>query len=382
MRNLEVNDVIKISGIRYSVKGYIVFNDAAQGSKWTEYKLSNSSNIVWLSVDEDNKEYVLSDEALTGREYDRQVMELFMGGEEDRGSASVIKARGAVDVDLGDRCRYYEIFDRTDQYVISQEIWEDEVEYSRGRSISLSCIEIEEKNSSYLDKEYDYEEHNHKKKMMMVLVGAIVVIIIGIFIGSGGLKEKDSLSRNIKRLYGTGYETTITGDTYTDLKADVYRTYESVGEATDRIMTACSKEIETVNSDEDKEIISILTQYEYAVIYKGEDGITYIQVSSREYNYANNNILFMGIARHNQYYRGHYYQYGYDRDRQRYTKRRSAYESFVPLGILYKEYRRDKDKDYNSWGSSSSSGSGSSGSIRRSSSGTRSSGSGGISSGK
>jgi len=51
--NIQLNDIISHFGTDYTVEGKLVYND--DGDEWYEYMLVDGDDVVWLSVEEDDR---------------------------------------------------------------------------------------------------------------------------------------------------------------------------------------------------------------------------------------------------------------------------------------------------------------------------------------
>ena len=142
-------DILRINGARYSVIGIITYRNTDDNCDWNEYRLMSipENNEAWLSMDDIYKEYSIS----------FMVRHKNIKGfhEVDRGRQIVIAAQGNVDVIPGDKARFIEYEDSTEERIFSVEKWDDETEYSEGYYLDLDEIALESMRDSYYTGPYN-----------------------------------------------------------------------------------------------------------------------------------------------------------------------------------------------------------------------------------
>ncbi|KMT23263.1 DUF4178 domain-containing protein [Clostridium cylindrosporum] len=365
--SLDIGSSIRISGVRYKVEGCILFEDS-DGTSWAEYKIkSRSFQTLWLSVDNINDEYaVYSEESYSEEFIEKNIND--KGYEKlESNSAIVLDYEGNVDVDVGEKVFYIEYENEVEELLISIEEWNGEKEYSKGYYINKNNIEkLDESNSNDTSTLY-WVDKIKGHKLNKVILGAFVLVIILITVFYGTSNPNNSLSTRIALIDNFQYETSITSDLDKDIKADVYSTEKTIEEAAMQIIDELQGSIEDVQENEEDGAVAIITSDEIAIVYKGEDSKTRIQVSSREYAYASRNTLYMGSDISSHYYRSYYYTKGYTKDIRRYKNLRNSYSDYK--GAKITPSNSNKYKTYSD-------------SIRQSSVNSRSSSGDGISSGK
>ncbi|WP_425447196.1 DUF4178 domain-containing protein [Dethiothermospora halolimnae] len=141
--NLKVGDIVSIEDVDYEVKGVMKLNDS--GWKWTEYKIKDARQTYWLSVEEDDEIEISLSHKVTAitteppKKYEYEGVTYYM----QEGSEAVVEdVSGKINVSKGDRVDYYEYSDSDDEKLLSIEIWDGQVEMSKGRWIETFEIEI------------------------------------------------------------------------------------------------------------------------------------------------------------------------------------------------------------------------------------------------
>ncbi len=364
--NYNVGDILRVDGDDFRVLGKIVFD-----GMWVEYRLLSQvgNQERWLSIDEQYREYSIS------RKADHSVS--FAGYHVvDEGTERVVHAEGNVDVEDGDSAIFTEYEDVTTEKIISVERWDDEEEISVGYYLDAHEIVLLSSRygntsgaSPYVQRSvYDSGHRSSGNKSGLWIGVTVLVMIIGM-LGSvlRGSSGGNKIAKYIENSQSYVYETSITGAD--SQKADVYYTTFSVDQAARDVINGIKGDTEDVqqNTEDGDSSITILTNKEYCIIYTSEDNITLVQVSDREYAYRNDNDLYRGNRYTNRYYRRYYYSRGYGSDTVTYDDYSSPYSSYTDSTLS-----GDYDSTYNTYSSS----------IRQSSTTSRTSSGGGLSSGK
>lgn len=358
----KVGTILDINGLKGTVIGYIQYaNTRDRDKRWYEYRLKTDMGERWLSCDEEYNEYSISwaDNSVRGN----------IGPEwheVDRGEERVVNYGGDVDVDMGETALFVEYEDVTEEFILSSEVWSDGTEYSRGQYVEPQEIRVvgyeEVKNAS--------GEKLLKAILLFLFLPYIFVAIVGIisiFAGSSGPSMMKYMKNNMKY----SYLTSITGND--KQKAEVYECtrYSKTDDVAKNLINVIEGKTESVTQREDLENqeIAIVTKKEYCLIYHPEDDPEkiLIQVSKRRYNYSTDKAPYRSSSTCSSWYRNHYYSSSYRSDAKSYKKTPSAYSSYRGETVhnigngYFDTYSR---------------------SVRQSSTSSRRSSSGGISSGK
>ncbi len=359
----QIGTNLRIRSMDFTVVGFITYaNRKDRDKKWTEYRLLTANRQeVWLSMDDEYKEYSLSWPAndVSGR----------IGPEwheVDRGEQVVVRYGGDVDVDPGERANFIEYEDASEDNILSVEIWSDGTEFSKGYYIETNEIEVtgftELKNSG---------DVNVNAVLTSMAIMFAVAMVFFTLLGALGANSSKSIAKYLKGSSLYTYETSITGNA--KQKADVYAYFSDA--STDVIAKLIIEGIEgntesvTQADEQDDNEIAILTKKEYCLIYHPVDDPmkVYVQVSPRKYNYSSDNAPYKSSTHTSTWYRSHYYSSGYTSDVSSYKSTPSAYSNYNGTTI-----HNIGNGYFDSYSSS----------IRQSSINSRSSSSGGISSGK
>lgn len=380
--NFALGDRLRVDGDDYEVIGIISYRNRMDNCMWMEYKIYSQSlrRENWLSYDEEFKEYSISAVA-------RGEVSTSGYKEVDRGVEEVIGAWGNVDVEIGDTANFIEYEDVTEEKIISHEIWDDGLEVSTGyyldedevvRISSGQGISAGSYNSynSYQSNGFvsgntmsDNASSESVKKIVKILVTLVPILVIftafkGAFAGGIGTP---SISKYLDKTATYIYQTSITGAE--GEKADVYMTYHDVDSASKDIIAAIDGKTEDVqqNTEDGDDSVAILTSKEYCLIYTSENGETLVQVSSRKYAYYNDDDPYCSRRGTRRYYRRYYYSRGYSSDYASWGSTNSPYDSYTESTLDNNPY-----DTYSSYA----------GSVRQSSTTSRTSSGGGTSSGK
>lgn len=367
-----VGDIISIKGIEYRIVGKITYRNTSDNCRWDEYRMMAmiGGREAWLSIDDVYREYSISSV--------KHFVNKNGYHEVDRGREVAERVDGNVDVDVGDAAFFTEYEDVTEEKIISEEVWDDGVEYSEGYyldedEIVLVRSEPRTMPTPVSNSNISYSSGKAGKSFALgfVIVAVLVISMPMLVSALNGIIFKTSIADYLNKDSGYTYVTSITGEE--KQKADVYKaeTATDVDTAAKDIINAIKGETEYVQQDTDTETdgsIAIMTANEYCIVYKSEDNESIlVQVSSRQYTYTTDKDLYHGTKHSRRYYRRFYYSTGYTSDTSRYSGYSSPYSSFTDSGISY-----NSSNTYNSY----------SGSVRQSSIRSRSSSGGGISSGK
>ena len=367
-------NILKIDGDFYRVVGAIEFRNVSDNCNWIEYKVvpTTGGAAKWLSCDDVYHEYSISE-----MNYEATISGYH---EVDKGEAVVVSYWGQVDVDRGERVRFTEFEDITEEKIMSIENWDGELEKSTGYYLDDYEIELFDNASDDMNfsdgagisTPYYSGTSSYKKKGGITPI-AILLIFIAFFssvissIASGFSSKEVSISEYLSDTSAFTYETSITGSG--SEKADVYSTTLTVDTATKNIIDGINGNTESVqqNTEDDDDSVAILTDTEYCIIYTSEDDKTLVQISTRKYTYSSDKDLYRSRYGSNRYYRRYYYTKGYTYDRSSYSSNSSPYSDYSDTTVS-----TNYSDTYSSYSSS----------VRQSSNSSRLSSGGGTSSGK
>lgn len=370
MKNLyfSVGNTVKVKDERYKVKGYISFEEGYGGGRWYEYKLIStlSGKEKWLSIDTENKEYALYTMQPNNKNY--SLDEIYSQGytEADNTTGIVVKYAGAVDVEVGEKVNLSEYEDKDGELIFSIEDWDGQREYSKGFYLDEDeiILEGEENNNSYKKQSKNSGLKTIFKLFWFIIAAAALVVAVTAIEGGSKKLIYDFVSNN----YNFTYETSITSDLDNTKKADVFKTDSSVEEAAKLILDGINGKEEDVQENSEDGTVIITTNYELALIYRSEESKTLVQVSSREYVYSSRTNPYKSRTATRRYYRSYYYAKAYKTDSKKYRKSPDGYSNYTD-GAYEGDNTSNKYVNYSN-------------SIRQSSTSTRTSSGGGVSSGK
>ncbi len=385
--NFALGDRLRIDGNDYEVIGIISYRNRMDNCMWMEYRVFSKAlgREKWLSYDEEYKEYSLSvvTPGTTSTDGYKEV---------DRGVEEVIGAWGNVDVEIGDTANFIEYEDVTEEKIISHEIWDDGLEVSTGyyldehevvrlsggQGMASGGYNTYNNNTTYgAYQSNDFvsggtmqtgSSGDSGKKIATVFVVLLpILVVFSMFKGMIGGIGTPSISKYLDKTATYIYQTSITGNE--GEKADVYMTYQDVDAATKDIIDAINGKTEDVqqNTEDGDNSVAILTKKEYCLIYTSEDGETLVQVSTRKYAYYNDDDPYRSRTGTRRYYRRYYYSRGYSSDYSSWGSTKSPYDSYSGETLSSNPYDA-----YSSYA----------GSVRQSSTTSRSSSGGGTSYGK
>lgn len=386
--NFALGDKLRVDGDDFEVIGIISYRNRMDNAMWMEYKIFSHTlrQEKWLSFDEEFKEYSVSQVARGNVPTDGY-------HEVDRGVEEVIGAWGNVDVEIGDTANFIEYEDVTEEKIISHEIWEDGLEVSTGYYLDEDEIVRTATGGNMASGAYNsyqssggYQSTGYQssgftsggtmsnnassdsvKKIMKLLVTLIpILVIFSAFKGIAG-NSTPSIAKYLDKTSTYIYQTSITGTE--GEKADVYMTYYDVDSAAKDIIAGIDGKTEDVqqNTEDGDDSVAILTSKEYCLVYTSEDGETLVQISTRKYAYYNDDDPYRSRTGTRRYYRRYYYSRGYGSDSGTYKSSSSPYGNYSDSTLS-----SNPTDTYNTYA----------GSVRQSSTTSRTSSGGGTSSGK
>lgn len=347
-----LQDVIQVEDKVYHVNGMVSYKNAQDGSYWTEYRLMEEGTYreFWLSVDEVYQEYAMYQMEHYQSRFSEEGIEAAGYREADAGVQIVTNYQGKhLDVDSGEKAKYWEYEDKSTERIISIEEWSDGREYSTGYYVDKEDIRRIKSGQGETGGSYSSSSGiagTTKKKVGIIVVAFIVFQFLFVFlvavIGSFG---SDSIKKYLEKSDIFTYRTSVTSDLDTEEKADVYvSTYDKDATARD-IIDAVEGDVEDVqqNTEDEDDSIAILTDNEYCLIYTSSDNETLVQISKRSYAYCSSNTPYRCSVGTGRYFRRFYYSRGYSSDKGRYSKKRDSYTSYddstlTSITDTYKSY--------------------------------------------
>ena len=353
----QIGDVISVSETEYRVIGSIRYQNYNDRCEWDEYRLRemDSNETAWLSVDDTYNEYSIS--KVTIRPSTQGFHEV------DRGTEYVIGCAGNVDVERGDKATFIEYEDASEEFIISEEIWDDEDEWSVGHYVEPEEIKLIRNDPNYRS------EPNTSSALVIVFIAALFLLptLCGML---ESIHFTTTISKHLKKnTEDYSYVTSVTGND--KQKANVYQARRgmSIESVSKEIIRAIEGETEYVQQDSDEKegAVAILTSKEYCIVYPSEDSGVLVQVSNRKFAYTTDHDLYRGTRSATRYYRRFYHSTGYGKDSTTYKRYDSPYSSYSDSDISYSG--ADSYSTYSS-------------SVRQSSISARQSSGGGLSGGK
>lgn len=376
--NFFLQDVIEVESRTYHVTGMVSYKNVQDGSQWNEYRLMEEGTYreFWLSVDPVYQEYAMYQ--MTGYQ------ERFSGDglaregyrEADSGVQVVTGYQGNnLDVDNGEKARYWEYEDKSTEKIIAIEEWSDGREYSTGYYVDKEDIKLLKRGNGGNASNVSYSSlpsgiKSGIKWVSIIQVIAFLAVLFGIFGGLFGSLGGNSIKKHLKNtteIYT--YRTSITASADSKEKADVYVSTYSIDATVKDIIDAIEGDVENVqqNTDDEDDSVAILTDDEYCLVYTSSDHEVLVQVSKRSFVYSSDNEPYHSHSGTRRFYRRHYYTWGYGSDKSRYSKKNDSYSGYNDTSLPYSGY-----DSYSSYASS----------VRQSSLARRRSSGGGTSSGK
>lgn len=318
---LKKGQVIYINSQKYTIKNKIEFKEDTW--IWQEYEIiSQNHEVKWLIVEEgENKELEYSIYGKYQGPINVSDIEFMLGDKVyqlyEKGKAFVNDYFGNVDVDKYETCEYYEYMTNDETDIISVEIWEDEIEYSRGYYLENEEIKITEEIEKVEEpiKEMQNKKARIKSKLFIFFTFAFFLVVSMV----SGFFENQSIEKYLKNATEKyTYVTSITSN-QNNKKAKVYEsTYSSIDLTVRDLIDGVPKAItETIDSNPntDEDGIGLQTKKEYAYIYQ-ENGKIYIQVSDKEY------VTSSGTTYHRSHYHHYYNTFGS-------TRRSTVYSNYA-----------------------------------------------------
>ncbi|MCI8409726.1 MAG: DUF4178 domain-containing protein [Lachnospiraceae bacterium] len=336
-----LQDVIQIEDKVYHVNGMVSYKNAQDGSYWTEYRLMEEGTYreFWLSVDEVYQEYAMYQMERYQDRFSEEGIASARYREADSGVQIVTNYQGKhLDVDVGEKAKYWEYEDKTTERIISIEEWSDGREYSTGYYIDKEDIKLMKRGQGDAEESSHnnfYAKNDTDKKATrfatLLTLGVLFVSIIVFIIPTFNFGGSNSVKKYIEGATSTyTYRTSVTSDLDTAEKADVYVSTYNIDATARDIIQAVEGDVEDVqqNTEDEDDSIAILTDNEYCLIYTSSDNETLVQISKRSYAYCSSNTPYRCSVGTGRYFRRFYYSRGYSSDKGRYSKKRDSYTSY------------------------------------------------------
>ncbi len=329
-----VGDLLRIQNTEYKVIGKIQYMNPAEQTFWNEYRLRSAADNgeYWLSVDDVYREYSVS-HVVRGKPDMRDYHPV------DSGTESVAGAWGDVDVDRGEKAKFEEYEDPTEELIVSVEKWSDGTEYSVGYYIDEDEI-TKTGHIENMQAESTYQSSGGSSPAASKMFATVITVMI--FLGAL-FSEMDfsfiynlSSPKSIKKYLAKNtvmysYSTSVTASN--GLKADVYTAgYGSVEDNAKNIISGIEGNTENVMSSDEEgdDSVAIITGKEYCLVYLSEEeDQVYIQVSDRKYAYSSESEPYHSRSSTRSFYRRHYHSTGFWSDDVKYSKKyTSAYHDY------------------------------------------------------
>lgn len=336
-----LQDVIQVEDKVYHVNGIVSYKNAQDGSYWTEYRLMEEGTYreFWLSVDEVYQEYAMYQMERYQNRFSEDGIAAAGYREVDSGVQIVLNYQGKhLDVDSGEKARYWEYEDKSTERIISIEEWSDGREYSTGYYVDKEDIrriksgQGETGGSSHNN---FYAQNVTDKKAtrfaILLTLGIMFVCVIVFIIPTFNFGGSNSVKKYIEGATSAyTYRTSVTSDLDTAEKADVYVSTYGIDATARDIIDAVEGDVGDVqqNTEDEDDSIAILTDNEYCLIYTSSDNETLVQISKRSYAYCSSNTPYRCSIGTGRYFRRFYYSRGYSSDKGRYSKKRDSYTSY------------------------------------------------------
>ncbi len=363
----DIGTTLRVKNREGVVRGYIEYRNKADNKVWREYRVVGQRGEWWLSIDDEYHEYSIS--------WPANYVKGNIGPEwhkVDEGEQIVNRFQGDVDVDPGEKASFIEYEDETKEKILSVEIWETGTEYSEGEYIELSDIQV------LGVAKLSGNNKRGAKKGIIIIIASFAIVFFCMILSSllSNDSSNNSISDFLKNNSMFTYVTSITGnenqtaDVY-EYNGDISPETNSTDDVTKRLISGINGNTESVTQQDDQAngTVAIVTKREYCLIYHPEDDPSkvLVQVSDRKYNYTSNQTPYKGSSVLNNWYRAHYFSSAFKADSSSYSGINSAYSMYQ--GDTIHNIGNGYFDSY-------------AGSIRQSSTTTRQSSSGGISSGK
>lgn len=344
-----INSILNIRGRTYRIVGVVSYRNNGDGSYWDEYRLieEGTHQEMWLSIDNVYDEYAMYHMTGFNALFTEQGIRDAGYHEADSGVQTVVRNQGRyLDVDTGETARYWEYEDVSEENIIAIEEWSDGKEYSTGFYVEKNEIlvvsdgNIEENQQGFIYNSSsnvgeDIKEKIEKRLFTYSMLVMIITVGIVIFFRTFSSFNRNTIAKFLTdNIYYT-YRTSITSDTNTKQKADVYVSSFDVEAAAKNIIDGMEGDVEDVqrNTEDEDDSIAILTEDEYCFIYTSSDNETLVQVSKREYAYSNDDDLYRSRTGSRRYYRRYYYSRGYSSDKSRYSQSTDSYRGYSDFAI-------------------------------------------------
>lgn len=290
--------------------------------EWQEYKLIDESTntMLWLSIEEVEgiTKYSIYYDYVGTRVY--QDINIVVGNENyslfEKGSAIVKSYYGNVDVDIREKVDFVEYISNSKQSLFSIEYWDGEIEQTMGRYIEPPDITItneisQNQNKQSIDSNYSVGKVS---KIIGITFFSLFAIVIILPIISQIIVFNKSIGKYLQKSSNYTYVTSVTNNS-NNKKADVYKSDKlSIDETVKDIINGVPEKINKVsqtNKNTNNTIsksqstnndgIGLITDSEYAYVYKGENDNIYVQVSNKDY--VNNSSTVYNSRSHSHYYR-------------------------------------------------------------------------------
>ena len=345
----DIGDRIIAGQREFAVTGCISYR-GNDGSSWDEYALRGVSGMTsWLSVDDAESEYILSETAGTRNPPPGFTIAW-------QGTERVTGVSGAVDVEPDDEAECWDYEDSGNR-VFSVERWEDETECSLGTYLKPQQIRrISGGNAGGLRYQgwagpgplggrvtQFISEYGPTLRYFSALL--IVVFMASLIFNSGKQDVNSYLDSNPDKYTRV---TSLTSPADNDARASVYKSAAgwagggSPHAVADDIVTNCTDEFTRIRKndiDPDDGSVSMLTRGEYIFIYRDADaGSVLVEVEPRKYSYRSVPGPYHSSMTSERFYRAFYHHYAYPEDLSAYGRGGSPYESYSPVYELGSSY--------------------------------------------
>lgn len=314
MIELKNGQQVVLHGTQYAVRCGISFRSSEDA--WFEYELVplSGGNSLWLSVDDGNNEYAIYHMCFSdfeGVDYHSFPC--------DSGIARVVSSFGS-DCDDGESVRFEEYESPEDGKIYAIESWSDETEYSIGVKIDQSDIEVLDAP----DGARGFSSGGGSSKVSTVITVAICAVVGLLYMmlefGGCSCSSSKSFDKCIDDAHGFKYETSLSSPS-TKEKADIYSVGATVDAATRNILTCMDGNVKDVmqSSIENNDAVSMIDGKKYVMVYRGTNGKTLAQVSSRKFAYANDTELYEADEDTKDWYQLYYHERAYKEDQNTYS---------------------------------------------------------------
>lgn len=302
--------------------------------EWQEYKLINESTnaTLWLSIEEieGSTKYSIYHNYIGSRI--NQDINIVVENEKyslyEKGTAFVKNYYGNVDVDVRERVDFVEYISESNKSLFSIEYWDGEIEQTIGKYVDRPDIIItNEVNQSATKSRIGSSIDNKKANRIFVAMFSVILLAFMIIpIMSQIIVSNKSVGKYLKNSSSYTYVTSVTNNS-NNKKADVYKSKKAtidetvkdiikgvpekinqVSQTTNTTITNSTNKTNTsTNSISNKseasnnDGIGLITNSEYAYVYKGDDNNIYVQVSNKDY--VNNSSTVYNSRSHVHYYR-------------------------------------------------------------------------------